>query len=395
MKWEKVKLGDILDLKNGFAFKSDDYVEKSNTLNCRMSNIRPGGYFDINYSAKYLPDNYVEKYSEYLLKDGDLIVAMTDLANDPKILGVPTIVKTNGYNILLNQRVGKLVLKDKKSVCVRYLKYALNRKEIQKYFGKFAGGGLQINLGKSDLLSCQIPLPPLHIQVQIADTLDKADALRRKDQELLQKYDELAQAIFYDMFGDPEKNERGYKLLSLDQVCLKINDGTHHTPKYTEDGVPFLRVTDITESNNSKKFISLEEHLDLIKRCKPEKGDVLYTKNGTIGKAKEITWDYEFSIFVSLCLLKPRKDIILPKFLETFLNTPMALKQATKHSKTGTITNLHLVEIKKIKIPVPNLDIQAHFTQIVNKISLEVEKAENSKLHAGLLFDQICHQYFS
>lgn len=53
----KVKLGEICDLQNGYAFKSKDYVEKSNTVNCRMSNIRPDGTFNINYNIKFLPDD--------------------------------------------------------------------------------------------------------------------------------------------------------------------------------------------------------------------------------------------------------------------------------------------------------------------------------------------------
>ena len=88
------------------------------------------------------------------------------------------------------------------------------------------------------------------------------------------------------------------KKFKLGDICNLITDGTHFTPTYVSVGVPFLRVTDITESNDSKKFIPKEEHLELIKRCNPQKGDILYTKNGTIGVAKKIDWDYEFSVFV-------------------------------------------------------------------------------------------------
>jgi len=90
---EVVKLSSICDLQNGYAFKSNDYVESSNTLSCRMSNIRPGGRFDLDYNPRFLPDSFKKKYDQYLLKDGDLVIAMTDLANNPKILGVPTIVR--------------------------------------------------------------------------------------------------------------------------------------------------------------------------------------------------------------------------------------------------------------------------------------------------------------
>ncbi|MGK7936699.1 MAG: hypothetical protein AB4206_13015 [Xenococcaceae cyanobacterium] len=76
------------------------------------------------------------------------------------------------------------------------------------------------------------------------------------------------------------------------------------------EGVPFLRVTDIVKAKNDSininniKFIPEEEHKSLCLRCKPEKGDLLYSKNGTIGVPRIVDWDFEFSIFVSLCLIK-------------------------------------------------------------------------------------------
>ncbi|HBG1802259.1 TPA: restriction endonuclease subunit S [Clostridioides difficile] len=154
---EYIKLREVCDLKNGFAFKSSDYIEASNVLNCRMSNIRPNANFDAEYNPKYLPEDFSEKYKEYLLKDGDLIIAMTDLANDPKLLGVPTIVDTKGYKMLLNQRVGKLILLDKSKVLESYLKYTLSLPQNKNYFKKFASGGLQINIGKEDILNLEIP----------------------------------------------------------------------------------------------------------------------------------------------------------------------------------------------------------------------------------------------
>ena len=124
--WKECKLVECIEVINGYAFKSSDYVEASSTLSCRMSNIRLGGIFDIEYNARFLPDNFADKYKGFLLKDGDLVIAMTDLANDPKLLGVPTLVQTNGKNILLNQRVGKLLIKDPSKVDNKYLQHVLN-----------------------------------------------------------------------------------------------------------------------------------------------------------------------------------------------------------------------------------------------------------------------------
>ena len=168
-----VHLSDVCDLQNGYAFKSKDYVEKSNTCNIRMSNIRPGGKFDEFHNEKYLPDNYAKKYEEYLLNDGDLIIAMTDMATETKILGLPTLVNNiSGRSFLLNQRVGKLY-KFSKDIYVPYLRYILTAQDVIDYYKKMGEGGLQINISKKDILSVKFPLPSLSIQQKIVEKLDK------------------------------------------------------------------------------------------------------------------------------------------------------------------------------------------------------------------------------
>jgi len=170
--WKRMKLGDLCDLQNGFAFKSNDYIESSNTLNIRLSNIRPEGNFDLEYAQKFLPDLYAEKYRPFSLKEGDLIIAMTDLAADPKILGIPTLVSnTDGHNLLLNQRVGRLHNFSEK-IEVPFLRYALSTPMTKSFYKERGGGGLQINMSKNDVLSAAIPLPPLEEQKQIVSKLD-------------------------------------------------------------------------------------------------------------------------------------------------------------------------------------------------------------------------------
>lgn len=124
----------------------------------------------------------------------------------------------------------------------------------------------------------------------------------------------------------------------------------------------------------------------MIKRCKPEKGDVLYSKNGTIGVAKVVNWDWEFSIFVSLALLKPNREKIDSDYLAFVLNTDLALSQAKAHSKSGTVTNLHLVEIKQIKIPLPPIEKQK---QIVVEMEEQERIIEANKKLVGIMEQKI------
>ena len=173
--WNEIKLGEVCSLQNGYAFKSSDYINKSSVLNCRMSNIRPDGGFDAEYHPKYLPDEYWDKCSGYRLFDGDVIIAMTDMASDPKILGVPTIVSTNGKKFLLNQRVGKLSFLHDDRMNRVYLMHSLGQKYIRKELAKSAAGSTQINVGKPAILNINIYDPPRSLQDQFATFVVQVD----------------------------------------------------------------------------------------------------------------------------------------------------------------------------------------------------------------------------
>ncbi len=179
---------------------------------------------------------------------------------------------------------------------------------IQDLAKRSAKGNAIQDLQLGELKKFPIPLPPLEEQRRIAAILDKADAVRQKRQQVIALTEELLRSAFLEMFGDPEHT--CYPVKTLAEVCELITDGAHFTPTYVDKGIPFLRVTDIqTKSINWKntKYIPLDEHKKLIKRCHPLKGDVLYSKNGTIGIPRLIDWEEEFSIFVSLALLRPSR----------------------------------------------------------------------------------------
>ncbi|EJN0663329.1 N-6 DNA methylase [Campylobacter coli] len=219
-KYELVRLGEVCDLFNGYAFKKTDYVEKSNTLLIRMGNIRPNGEFDAEHKIQYLPDNFNNKYKDYLLNDGDVIIAMTDMGNAMNILGVPTIVKNkNNRNFLLNQRVGKLFNFSEK-IIVQYLKYALSSNEVKKQFKLQGYGGLQINLGKTQILSTKIPLPPLEIQKQIVAECEKVEEQYNTLSLSIKEYQKLIKAMLQKC-GIIEDNQE-YELNSILENLQKL-----------------------------------------------------------------------------------------------------------------------------------------------------------------------------
>lgn len=392
----KIKLSEICDLQNGYAFKSTDYVEESNTLSCRMSNIRLGGIFDIEYNSRYLPDSFAEKFKSFLLQDGDLVIAMTDLANDPKLLGVPTLVQTNGKNILLNQRVGKLVIKNSSKVDNKYLQYVLNDPKTRKYYKKFASGGLQINLGKSDLLNVEIFLPPIDEQRRIASILDKADELRKKRQQSIKKLDQLLLATFIDMFGDPVSNPKGWVKEKMDTLMTIVRGGSPRPiENFLGGNYPWIKIGDATKGDDlfitkTKEAITKE---GLHKtRLLPE-GSVIFANCGvSLGFARILKiqgcihdgW---------LAFQDINEDKVHKLFLLKALNSITQYFRDT--APDGTQPNLNTAIMKNFELTLPPMELQLKFITVVELIEKQKKMLDTSKKEVSNLFKSLQNQAFS
>ena len=172
-------------------------------------------------------------------------------------------------------------------------------------------------------------------------------------------------------------DEQPYKLpnnwvwVRLDNLCSKITDGTHKTPKYTDSGVPFISVKDIYDNQisfDNTKFISQEEHNELYKRCNPEYDDILLTKSGTIGRTAVIKTKNEFSLFVSVALLKNYKNIIDSSYLSLNIQDFFNKINISQTIKGGVIKNYHIIDMKEQLIPLPPLEEQQEIVRILDEV---------------------------
>ncbi|MDD3307481.1 MAG: restriction endonuclease subunit S [Acetobacterium sp.] len=390
-KWEMVRLYEICDLLNGYAFKSSDYIEHSNTLNCRMSNIRPNGTFNILYNAKYLPDEYIKKYENFRLTDGDVIIAMTDMANEPKILGVPTIVKTEGYKCLLNQRVGKLIYNERK-ISADYLCLVLDRDSVKKYYQKFSSGGLQINLGKSDLLSLEIPLPSLEIQQKIAVTLNTTTALFKLHQQQLAELDALIQSVFYQMFGDPVSNEKGWEIKNFRNTAIIDTTMIKEFDSYSK--VPHIGIENIEKETG--KIINLR----LVEDCGLTSGKYLFSNKHVIySKIRPNLNKVALPTFTGLCSadaypILPIEGKTDRYYLAYVLRSDYFLKYILDFSGRTNIPKVNKSQIEGFNMPVPPIELQTQFAAIVQKIEQQKALIQQSIDETKTLFDSLMSRYF-
>ena len=249
----------------------------------------------------------------------------------------------------------------------------------RSYLESLGNGATFKEVSKATVSRIEIPLPSLNEQRRIAEVLDRAQALRAKRRTALAQLDLLSQSIFIHMFGDPVSNPKGMTVVRLADVATRITDGVHLKPDYTKVGIPFISVKDITTGNlvfDDCKFISLEDHERFTKRCKPERHDILYTKVGaTYGRPALIETDREFSIYVSVCLIKPRKELVHPHFLSVVLATPAVKKQADRRVKGIGVPDLHLDQIQSFLIPLPSMEEQHEFARRI----LTVEKLKKTQ----------------
>lgn len=256
----------------------------------------------------------------------------------------------------------------------QYLYYYLKSKVSLYYITNIATGSVRDNLKLSMLYEFPINLPDMMEQRCIVRILDTVHSLILIYEQKLERYDMLIKARFVEMFGTLQDNQYGYKIVTIEAVCSMIKDGTHQTPIYTENtetGYKFLSSKDVMTQKidwTNIKYISSDLHEKLYATIKPQRNDILMSKNGVnYGVAAVNDTDEIFDIYVSLALLRPT-EVINPVYLRCVINSPDTKRQFAKSIKGIGVPNLHLGEIRKTKILLPSLARQNQFAAFVHQV---------------------------
>ena len=182
---------------------------------------------------------------------------------------------------------------------------------------------------------------------------------------------EIPISQFIEMFGDPVENPKDFDKCPLMSLAKKITDGVHKKPVYTKTGKPFISVTNINRGVidfTDCKFVSEEAYQTMIKTTYPERGDVLYTKVGaTYGIPAYVDTDEQFGLYVSVCLIKPKHDLIDARFLTESMRMEYIKKQADDRIKGIGVPDLHLQEIKSFEVLCPPRELQEQFVAFVQQ----------------------------
>ena len=175
----------------------------------------------------------------------------------------------------------------------------------------------------------------------------------------------------------PFEIPQGWEWCRFSSIYKTLTDGTHSTPHYTESGIPFLSVKDMSSGIlrfNNTKYISENEHIELSKRCHPQKGDLLLSKVGTTGIPLIIETEKEFSIFVSLALIKFTSIPIDKRFLIHLINRPLVQEQVQENTRGVGNKNWVLTAIANTLILLPPLNEQLRISDKIDELSPIISK---------------------
>ena len=302
------------------------------------------------------------------------------------------------------------VFRAKPNLLPELLPFIVNNEKFFDYAVKHSAGGLSPRVKFKDLANFEFLLPPKAEQARIAKLLWAMDELIEREKEVFSKINENYESRVYQEFFDGIdfnsvlkgriKKNGVYKYMALGEISTLVTDGTHKTHNYVDSGIPFLSTVNLipfTDQFNFKsyvKHISLEEHLALTKRCKPEIGDLLISKCGTIGRCQVVRTEMEFSIFVGLALVKPILSIINIDYLEIIFNTNIYQRRMELLAPGGTRSTLALAPLKSLVVPVPSMELQNKIVEKYRNMLTVAESMDSKILSSQSLQKSIINQVF-
>lgn len=400
IRWENISLRDvIIDLASGGRPKGGA-VEKG-IFSIGAEHLDGKGGLDLS-NGKFIPLEYYNSIGKGKIKANDIL-----LVKDGATTGKVSFVSENFplQDAAINEHVFRIELDNTKvfpKYCFYYLVSEAGQTNILSDFRGATVGGIS----KAILDKIQIPLPPLPIQKRIAEILDAADALKRKDQELVKKYDELAQAIFIDMFGDPVKNEKGWEVKTIEQLVKKEKHSIKRGPFggalkkeiFVNDG--YLVYEQFHALNNDftfgRYYINQEKYDELIAfDVKPR--DIIISCSGIyLGKLAIVPEGVKAGI-INQALLKLTLDENIYKndfFVKVF--TQENFKETYFASERGAaIPNFPpMSSFKEFKFICPPIKIQNEYLSLVKNLQNQINLVSKEQNTTENLFQTLIQKAF-
>ena len=319
---------------------------------------------DFTQSEKVVPEYVKISKSTKICQADDILIARYGASIGKILTGL-----SGAYNVAIMRAIPDTHMLQKK-----YLYYYLKSPYFQTAILNVGSRAAQTGFNKEDLSKLEIKCPLLSEQDSIIDILQKVESIIGKRKKELIFLDELVKARFVELFGDPVKNDKGWRTLPLEDSCKSIVDCPHSTPAYTTEYTGYMCIrTSIIKKNkimwDEVEYISEEEFVKRIQRKKPEVGDVVYTREGAIlGIAAIIDRKYNVALGQRLMLLSPDTNKCISEFLCVAMNCDSFLNNALKGVAGSASPHINVGDIKMFRMIMPPIELQNQVADFVKRI---------------------------
>lgn len=333
--------------------------------------------------------------SKQLVQENDVMISKIV----PHIRRASVVCKKGNFRQIAS---GEWIVFRSNKIYPDYLKHVLISDNFNKQFMATVSGvgGSLLRARPAFVSKIKIALPPLEEQRRIASILDKANELRQKRQEAIEKLDQLLQATFIDMFGDPVSNPKNWETTSIDKICSNIVDCVNKTAPVVEYETPYkmIRTTNVRNYKvdlSSVRYVEKETFDKWNRRLTPQRGDVILTREAPVGEVGILESDDSVFLGQRLMLYRINLEFTTPEYLLYFLMSDSFKIQYEQMSSGSTVKHLSVPQCSKWNILVPPIELQLKFSQFYKMIHCNSKLMHISFDKADTLFKSLQNQAFS
>ena len=390
---KKVKLGEVCEILNGFAFKSLLYVNEGIRI-IRITNVQKGYIEDSD--PKYYPIEYTNSIEKYILKENDLLMSLTGN------VGRVGLISKTMLPAALNQRVACLRTIDS-LISKEYVFQFLNSDLFEQSAIRSSNGVAQKNLSTDWLKKVEITYPSVEQQELITSTLNLIERLICCRKEQNKKLNELVKSRFNEMFGDPVLNEMGWEKHRLSELTLKIGSGA--TPRggresYVNEGIALIRSMNVYDGKFMFKDLAYLTNIqaEKLNNVIVESDDVLLNITGASVSRCCIVPQNILPARVNqhVSIIRCKKHLLSPIFLNQLLITSEFKSLLLKIGESSGATRQAITknQIEELYVPFPPLSLQNEFADFVAQVDKSQLAIQKSLEELETLKKSLMQEYF-
>jgi type I restriction enzyme S subunit len=384
--WTYKKLGEVGTVIGGSTPKTD-VAEFWNGDFAWITPAELDGSKYIHSTVRTITKEAIEKTNLTLLPVGTVLLSSRAPIGKVCITTIPMYCNQGFKNIVCSDKLNN-----------EFLYWWLKGKN--DYLNSLGVGATFKEISKRIVEQIIIPVPPIETQSRIVSELNLLQSIIDKQQAQLKELDKLAQAVFYDMFGDPVENEKGWEVIEMGELFEIGSSKRVFEAQWTESGVPFYRAREIVklsknEPIDSPIFISEELYQEYSKKYGvPSAGDMMVTAVGTLGVTYIVKASDKFYFKDGNTLWFKSKGLCETRFIRDEYSTDYVIRQIQGNANAAVVGTYTIMNAKKTKVVVPPISLQKKYVAIVESIEKQKAAIRQSIAETQKLFDYTMDKYF-